>query len=547
MALLCVIGAPKSAHAQAVSTGSAGLTGQVGFAGEAYMASGISNRRDPTSGLVFGNASASGRDLTYGFQFLLATEQTGSRQTMNRFSGNLSYSLLRLTAGDFSPILSEFSINGTTIRGGAMEISQGPAVASFMAGRMRRPVESTRASEFGRTTFREWLYAARLGAGAASKTHVHLIGVVARDASDSLPDSLFASPRENVSITPDAAVHLLEDRLQLRATYTLSAFSANTRSARADSDVPSMLGLFTPRVGSQVDYAGEIGAKLNLDNFRLGLGYERIQPGFRSLSIRQRRSDQAIFRVEPAWLSTNRRANLNLRFSSTRNNLEGNRAATLKRRNVSLHGRFLISRTTSLVAAYSNMMSRNEIDESALSLTVAEQRNLAQMFMLAPTFTVVGVDRTHVISLNTTYQFLRDKGDAANEFSPKFDNLSATAAYAVAFATGYSINASAGYLSSKTPFTDAGAINLSLGGGTSFSDRRARISMTGGWSRNTLDISSADATSLSANQLSLRITGSYRVPSGSTVRLSVRALRNSGDLTSSFNELQATLRFEHRF
>ncbi|MDX1740077.1 MAG: hypothetical protein R3178_02245, partial [Rhodothermales bacterium] len=260
--------------AQQGSAASSGrLTGTVGVFGEAYTASGISNRRDATSGMVFGRAASNGRDLRYGFQFMLASEQAGSRQAMNRVSVNLGYRFVGLTIGDLSPVLSEFSVNGATIRGGAAEITFGPYMASFMHGRVRRSVNPTGSSVFGRRTFSEWLTAARIGAGKSSGTHIHLVGVVARDDAASLADSLGTSPAENVSITPDAGLRLFGDRLHLRATYTLSAFSANTEGVETDG-VSTMLGFFTPRVGSRIDYAADISAHLNLQTFRARASYE---------------------------------------------------------------------------------------------------------------------------------------------------------------------------------------------------------------------------------------------------------------------------------
>jgi hypothetical protein len=526
------------------------FAGHVGFVGEAYSASGITNRRDGTSGMVFGRGASQSSDVQYGFQFMLATEQTGSRQAMNRLSANVGYRFLGVTVGDLSPVLSGFSVNGATVRGGSAEVTYGPYVASFLYGRVRRSVDLTGSAVFGRPSFSEWLYSARIGAGQSDGSHVHLIGVVVRDDESSLADSINASPVENVSITPDLGLKLFDSRLHLRATYTLAAFSGNTRANAAESGVSSMMGFFTPRVGSRIDYATDISARLRLKEFKLRASYERVQPGFTSLGLSQTRSDQAVIRIEPSLSLAERRANLQLRFRSSRNNLAGNRASTLMRRQLSLYGHFRLSPRVNLAAAYSNMSTRNDLNESLSALSVADQRNVAQTIMVGPTFTIPSSTLTHVITLYTTYQFLRDKTPASDQsrvVEVKFDNLAATAAYSIAFANGFSLNSSAGMLSSKTPTTDAGALSITVGGSTSLLQRRARLSLGGGWSRNSLDFPAEDLASLTSRQLSLRFAGSYRLPTGSQIRLTTRGLRNSGDLTGSFNELQVSLRVEHRF
>ena len=202
------------------------------------------------------------------------------------------------------------------------------------------------------------------------------------------------------------------------------------------------------------------------------------------------------------------------------------------------------------MAAYSNINTRNDLDDALIptALSAVDQKNVAQTVMLGPTFTIPSTDRTHVISLNTSYQFLRDK-TASVEGVPevKFDNISATAAYSLAFAGGFAVNAASGLVSSKTPATDAGAVSFSVGTSTSLLRRRARLALQGGWSRNTLDFAGTTDGSLSSRQLSVRLSGTYRIPDGSTIRLSTRGLRNSGELTGSFNELQVSLRVERRF
>jgi hypothetical protein len=373
--------------------------------------------------------------------------------------------------------------------------------------------------------------------------------MVARDDTGSLPDSLRSAPAENVTITPDLGLSLLNERLHFRATYTLAAYSADTRAEEADSGVSRMLGFFTPRVGSRVDYATNVSARLSLHAFRMRASYERVQPGFRSLGLSHLRSDQEVFNVEPSVRLARGKANLDVRFRSSRNNLEGNRTSTLKRRFVFVQGHYLVSPRVNVAVAYSNMSTRNDLDNSLSTLPMAAQRNVAQTVLFAPTFTIPSPRRTHVLAVNTSYQFLRDRTVNSDATFPeaKFDNLAATVSYSLAFSGGVALNATTGLVSSKTPTADAGAVSLSAGTSTSLLRSRARVGFQGGWSRNTLDVIGTASESLTSQQLSLRLTGTYRAPGGSTIRLSARGLRSTGDLTGSFDELQISLRLEQHF
>ena len=67
--------------------------------------------------------------------------------------------------------------------------------------------------------------------------------------------------------------------------------AAYTRDKRASAtgplpDIPSWLtGIFTPRVGSNVDYAGASNLRLRLPKWDLQGGYQYVGPGYRSLGV----------------------------------------------------------------------------------------------------------------------------------------------------------------------------------------------------------------------------------------------------------------------
>ena len=163
---------------------------------------------------------------------------------------------------------------------------------------------------------------------------------------------------------------------------------------------------------------------------------------------------------------------------------------------------------------------------------------------------------THRFALTTSFQSLTDKTERDEEDErPRvnFDNLSTTLNHNVILASGLALNSSLNVVSSKSSTTEVKAIGLSAGGSYGFFNRKLNLSLTGGFSRTTLNFTRFlvdDETTLEtekSTQFTAALTGTYRVTLRDVVRLSVRGLTTNQPLRGNFQEFQSTLRFEHRF
>ena len=534
---------------------------------EAYSASGINGRRPGNSGAVFGAATAATAGLTYGLNFHLSTEDDRLRQSMNRFALSASGERLQATAGDVSPVFSRFSMNGATVRGAYIDYRPARFVASLLAGRSQRAIDTGIGAAIRRPAYDRSLFSARVGVGEETRDHVHLIGIVARDAPASGDPSFRAAPVENVSITPVFGVHLLERRLSVRGDLTASAFTQDTRAARADADAaPGMLGFFTPRVGSRFDYAGHIESRYThtafsdtsvFDQITVLASYERVQPGFVSLGRPYTRSDQSIFRLQPQARLLDRRLQLGLDFTTRRNNLGNTRNATLHRNQLHLTTQAQLSPALFLHAGYLWMANANNpvLDDPANLFL--KQRLVSQTLLLSPVLTVPIETLTHRFALTLAIQNLADKTDrheAVDRRSVQFDNLTSTLSHAVILPSGLSINSGLSRISSKAPTTDVRALSLNAGlsaglfGGKMNAGFNASVATT----RLAFDPAAgadpdAEREQETSRQYGLTLTGTYRVTSRDILRLNVRGFTTSQPLRGNFQEIQSTLRFEHKF
>src|SRR5690625_3287393 len=165
LSLLLVLAYPAAAQQRPLS-----LTGGVGFSAEAYGVSGIDSRRAPT--LFEGTADLGFNlyGLTSGFSVTYSSDQSQLRQSINRFAFRSAWTWGRVELGDVHPQFSSFSLSGTAVRGGLIEVTPGPFHLEFTGGQSRRAVEPVEASLM-MASYRQMTYGSRVGIGERSEEH----------------------------------------------------------------------------------------------------------------------------------------------------------------------------------------------------------------------------------------------------------------------------------------------------------------------------------------------------------------------------------------
>ena len=506
--------------------------------------------------------------MRYNLDFLLSTEDDRIRQSQNRFALKASNSTWTGTVGFFSPSFNKYGIHGSTLRGGNVSYAPGKFQADFMIGQSQRAIDTGIGAVIRRPAFRRNVVAARVGMGRKDTNHFFVSGLMARDKSSSLESQLLATPAENVLVTPQFGLFLLENRLALEGELTASAFSGDTRASRTSGGItPSFLGLFTPRVGSRFDYASSFSARYThvdfsesigsvLDRIQVLTSYERVDPGFVSLGRPYTRSDQSIFKFYPQFSLLEKRLRFGMEVTSRRNNLDQTRSATLRRNQIRFSSQAQISPELFVHAGYLWFVNKNEpvLDDPTTSFL--RQRFVTQSFTLSPVLTRQINGLTHRFTLTLALQSLKDKLPPVAEDIPtsiNFNNSNISLSHAVILSSGLALNTTLSTIQSNSAFTDVKATGLQSGVNYSFLNRKLSIGLIGGFSRTTLDIQpfTLEEDELvereQSTQWTFTLNSTYRFTSRDIVRLMVRGLTTNQPVSGNFRELQSMLRIEHRF
>jgi hypothetical protein len=236
---------------------------------------------------------------------MLSTEGTSKRQNMNKFDFNPKWSWGYAHGGDFVEQLSVLTLAGIRIRGGGVFLNPGNFRFSALGGLSRRATSSNA----GEKSFKRNIYGMKVGYGKHNSSFVDLLLLkVSDDANSALfeVDTLISEDSlQRSDINPEAVLPgenivagiASELRFGNRALFNNEiAGSIHTRNIESSeltkSDIPSWVKkIYTPRLGTTVDYAHISELTIMLRNLDVVTGFKYIGPGYISLGLASNLSD----------------------------------------------------------------------------------------------------------------------------------------------------------------------------------------------------------------------------------------------------------------
>lgn len=537
------------------------VSGSVGLSANMYRSWGIQNRRAPASFQTEANLNFSVFGLSSGLDLMYSTDQSKLRQNLNSLGFNASWKWLTVQVGDVSPNFSKYGLNGATLRGGDVKLNPGNWQLELSGGRSKRRVAPSNKPGFRETSFKRMSFAGKIGYEKGDN-HYFISSHYSVDKNESFESPVNDTPKENLTVTPNVQVNLLSQALTFSGQFTVSAFTRDLNSPKIPGNsinIPGFLtGIMRPHTSSRLNYAGQVSADLEMDQFGLKLDYERVQPGFNSLGVGRVRDDQQQIRISPSFQLFQNKLTFQGNLSLRRDNLLGTRLQTQKNTNVGTNIQLSLTNQININANYNLLINNISSDASSGSSTTQGvaigQKQVNHTLSLQPSLTFRNDNLTHSISLTGSYYTLTNKFKGNQSLSRQQINTntySGAINYSLSFGSGLSLNTSANFLKNNSNASKSTSMGANIGGSYSLFDRKLTLSFNSGINqiKNKITSSGQSRISTKARQLMFNLTGNYQLSNKDSFSLSVRnryntVLRNSG---TTYAELEGSFNYQHRF
>ncbi|MCE2994874.1 MAG: hypothetical protein ACK5RG_07645 [Cyclobacteriaceae bacterium] len=535
------------------------LSGGVSLSQIGYAASGIDSRRDPYSYYATGNLNVSLYGWSIPLSFSYSNQGVSFQQPFNQFSMHPTYKWITLHAGFTSMNFSPYTVGGHLFSGVGVDANPTSKLRiSALYGRFLKAVQpDTAAGSRVQAAYDRYGYGMKVGYGDG-KDFVEAIVFRAQDEQQSIrfvPETQGILPQENLVLGFTGGKSLFQ-KLLLRFEWATSAITRDTRAGQTTTENPlgNVGGLFTPRTSSSYYNAMKANVTYQGNGYSVGMGYERIDPQYRTLGSYFFNNDLENITVNAATALLQGKVNLSANVGTQRDNLDESKATTMRRVVTALNVAFAPSQKFNLSVSYSSFQSFTNVRSQFVDINrltqfdfldtlnftqISQNANINSMYQLGN-----NKNRRQTISLNLTAQGASDKqGQVEQNSGLRFYN----------FNSSYSLSLTPQSLTLSTSF------NLSMSDGVASQSRTfgPTVAVTKQFFekklRTTASISHNESYANGLHTGSIlngRLSGNVSIKKKHNVNLSTVVVnRNSVQegAAKSFTEFTATLGYVYSF
>ncbi|SKC84364.1 porin family protein [Ohtaekwangia koreensis] len=537
------------------------ITGGVSLNQIFYTANGINNRRDPYTYFASGNVNFSLYGWSVPLSFSLSNQNTSFQQPFNQYSLHPTYKFVTAHAGYISMSYSPYTVNGHIFLGGAVDLApEGNWKFSVLYGRFLKAVQpemDTGKIVINTPSFKRMGYGFKTSY-AKDGTSVDLVLFHAKDDISSIsspPDSLTILPQENLVVSIGVGQTFFDNFL-LKAEVASSALSRDIRAEEGrHSNVLGNAGfLYTPRLSSSYYKTFKSSLNYQQEGYTIGVGYERVDPQYRTLGAYYFNSDLESITVNGSAAIVQGKINIAVSAGTQRDNLDKSKVSTMRRMVGSVNVNYIPTQKLNLSASYSSFQTYTNIRSQFTtinSITPYDNLDTLNYTQISQNATATAMytlgnskERRQSINLNVSFQDAADKqGEVTQNSGSQFYNVNAA----------YSLNIVPQNLTVSLAFNgnvnESPAISTKTMGPTAsvsktFFDRKLRATLSSSYN-NSYTNSKRVSTILNG-----RVNGSYTIQKKHNLNLSLVAVnRESQSETSgqSFTEFTGTLGYSYAF
>ncbi|QFZ54944.1 hypothetical protein FEZ18_09100 [Oceanihabitans sp. IOP_32] len=419
-----------------------------GISANSVFYDGTANRQDLTY-VVTGNLNfniAGLYNIPLSFTYSNQDFNFPSPFNFNRLSLHPSYKWVTAHIGDVSMTFSPYTLSGHQFTGAGVELNpEGKFQISAMYGRLLRATEYDATAQGGITAYKRMGY----GVKTAYDFEFMKLGVILFKASDdensienTFPVELNLSPKDNAVLSFESDFRVF-DKANFHIEYAISGVTENTLLTEDQSE--KGLLAFLLKENASTNYYNALNAAFDYPagNGSLGVGYERIDPDYKTLGAYFFNNDLENITANATQTLFNSKLNLSVNAGLQRDNLNKEKSTEQKRIVSAVNANLTASEKLNLNASYSNFQSftniRDQFDyinqvgnfdniDTLNYRQISQNANLAVNYILKKT-----EQKQHSTNLNLVYQNSNNQQEGETIEGGENTFYNGTAAYTLGY------------------------------------------------------------------------------------------------------------------
>ena len=514
--------------------------------------------REPFTYFLQGNLNISW--LTFAMPLSYSFSNQGSQLTydtpfkFNRLSLHPKYKWIQAHIGDVAMSFSPYTLNGHQFTGGGVELTpEGAFNVSMMYGRLLKATEDD-GQEQTLPAFRRMGYGSKID-WKKERYKIGLIGFYAKDEIQSItavPEDRDITPKENLVISIDGEVAIAEG-CTLRAEYASTAITQDIRAGRSETNKGVTGIFFNNRSSTEFYDAFRTGLDMQIDNMKVGIGYERIDPGYQTLGAYFFNNDFENITLNVVRPLFKDKLNLSFNIGYQRDNINDQKIQSTNRAVGAFNGTLKITDKITLSGGYSNFSTHtnkslnqfddiNDNDLTDEELEALDFKQLSQNANLNLSWILAeGEDNAQNFNLDYSLAASANEQNGIIRVGQANNFHNANAIYTINFPKKeLTISSSINYNYSDVGRDDSNA----YGGGMDFSKKffEQKLNTTFGVTYNT-----NNNKEVKTNVMNLRLNAATIIAKKHNFNLNVVQLFRTTTLQEALNEITFTFSYAYTF
>lgn len=395
---------------------------------------------------------------------------------------------------------------------------------------------------------------------ADGQDQLHLILFSAKDDINSInyvPEEEDILPEENLVVSLIGSKKLF-NRIVLKAEYAISGITRDTRTEAISPEnnkfFDNVGGLFQPRISTGYYNAFNSGINYQADAFTVGVGLERIDPGYRTLGAYFFNNDLINYTVNAATSIFSGKVNLAGNIGLQRDNLDDEKISTMERTVGSINVGYAASEKLNISTSYSNFTSFTNIRSQFVDinqLTPYDNLDTLNYTQISQNATLNGnyilqssEERRQNLNVNLSFQDAADQQGGVDQNSGSQFYLM-NASYSLSLVPkNMTISGSFNFNENKAANNNTRTLGPTLAINQSFLDKTLRATLSSSFNSS---FANGENT---GNILNIRANGGYSVKRKHNINLGlvmVSRKTNGETAASDFTEFTGTLGYSYNF